>query len=265
MIGYTLHVEFVLQDVEVCGKKTFKITPSSIEPLEWEEYGLKVYPQKDCLPPGVDKVSVDILASIAGQYVFPEDCYLISSVFWLRCQPNRTFAKPIKLQMEHCANTNDLTNLTFVRASTSSIPYSFKQIEGGQFFIGKNHRDHGTIELSQFCGVAMCQMRSNDRKYCAYLYFLGQQNIPDDIHIALTCNEPGHVEVSLHNYTGLLMCPYMTLYRNSRRNTKMIERRLIKSSHLSLSQIPSPWTFQLRVKVSMDPDGNLSHSYTLRL
>ena len=192
-------VEFVLQDVEVCDRRTFKITPSSTEPLEWEEYGLKLYPQKDCLPSGVDMVTVDILASIAGQYVFPEDCHLISSVFWFRCLPNCTYAaKPIKLQMEHCANTDDLTNLTFVRASTSSIPYRFKQLEGGQFFISKDHRDHGTIELSQFCGVAMCQMGSNDRKYCAYLYFLGQQIVPDDIHIALTCNEPGHLEVSLH-------------------------------------------------------------------
>ena len=192
----------MLQDVEVCDRKTFEITPSSTEPLEWEEYGLKLYPQKDCLPPGVDKVSIDILASIAGQYVFPEDCHLISSVFWLRCQPNRTFAKPIKLQMEHCANTDDLTKLTFVRASTSSLPYSFKELEGGQFFISdckdhKDHRDYGTIELSQFCGVTTCQKGSNEQIYYAGLFFRGKKSVPDNIHIAVTWNESGHLRVSL--------------------------------------------------------------------
>ena len=126
-------IDFVLRDVEICDRKTFEITPSSTESLEWEEYGLKFYPRKDCLPAGVDKITVDILASIAGRYIFPEDCHLISSVFWLRYQPNRTFAKPIKLQMEHCANTDDLTKLTFVRASTSSLPYSFKELEGVNF------------------------------------------------------------------------------------------------------------------------------------
>jgi hypothetical protein len=190
----TIFIVFALQDVEVCGRTTFEIVPSSTEPLEWEEYGLKLYPQKDCLPSGVEKVTVDILASIAGQYVFPEGCHLSSSIFWLRCRPNCTFAKPVKLQMEHCANTNDLTNLTFVRASTSSLPYSFKQLEGGQFFISKikDHRDYGTIELSQFCGITVCQKRSNDQKYYASLFYLSSKMI----HIPLTRNEAVHITVS---------------------------------------------------------------------
>ena len=193
---------FVVQNVEGCDRRTFEIIPSSTEPLEWEEYGLKLHPQKDCLPPGVDKISITTQASIiAGQYEFPEEFHLISSIFWFHCQPNCTFAKPIKLQMEHCANTDDLTKLTFVRASASSLPCRFKQLEGGQFFIRnykdhKDHRDYGTIELSQFCGITACQKGSNDRKYYASLFYLGSQIIPDKIHIPLTWNECGHITVS---------------------------------------------------------------------
>ena len=193
-------IEFVLQDVEVCARREFEITPSSTEPFEWKEYGLKLYPQKDCLPPGVDMITVTILSSIAGQYVFAEGCHLVSCVFWFRCLPNCAFAKPLKLQMEHCANTNDLTNLTFVRASSSLSPYSFKQLEGGHFF-SKGHRDCGTIELSQFCGVAVAG--PNERKYYASLFYLGSQIIPDKIHIALTWNEPGHITVRYIHYPYL--------------------------------------------------------------
>ena len=188
-------IDFVLQDVEVCDRRTFEIIPNSTELLEWKEYGLILHPQKDCLPADVDKVTVTIVASIAGQYIFPEGCHLVSSVFWLRCLPNCAFAKPIKIQMEHCANTNDLTKLTFVRASTSSHPYIFKQLEGGLFF-SKGHRDYGIIELSQFCGLTVGQRGSSERKYYGILFHLGPQIIPDKIHIALTWNEIGHITVS---------------------------------------------------------------------
>ena len=160
---------------------------------------MKVYPQKDCLPAGVDKVTITILAYTAGQYVFPEDIHLVSSVFWFRCLPNCSFTKPITVQLEHCANINDLTKLTFVRASTSSFPYTFKQLEGGRF-LSQDHRDYGTIELSQFCGMGVCQEGSiSERKYYASLLYLGQQIVPDSIHIALTWNDAGHITVSLHH------------------------------------------------------------------
>ena len=253
-------IDFVLQDVEVCDRRIFEITPSSTEPLEWEEYGLTLYPQKDCLPADVDKVTVTILASIAGQYVFPEGCHLVSSVFWLRCLPNCAFAKPIKIQMEHCANANDLTKLTFVKASTSSYPYSFKQLEGGLFF-SKDDRDYGIIGLSQFCGLTVGQKGSSERKYYGILFHLGPQIIPDKIHIALTWNEIGHITVSYvsaNEFFILLTCICMQKVRNE----YMLEKPLIKKLHLILTQTPSLWTFRWMVKASMD--GNLSHSYILR-
>ena len=204
------NIEIVLQDVEVCDRRTFEIIQSSTEPLEWEEYGLILYPQKDCLPPGVDKVTVNILASIAGRYVLPDGYHLVSSVFWLHCLPNCTFVKPIKLQMEHCANTNDPANLSFVKASTSSLPYSFKQLEGGQFFIKSDGIDYGTIELSQFCGVTVGQKGSNDRKYYGILFYLDSQTI----HIALTWNESGHITVS---YTSNLLTLILIILAESQK------------------------------------------------
>ena len=189
-----LCTDFVLQDVKVCGKTKVEITPTSTQSLDWEDYGLKLYPQKDCLPASMDKVAVTILASIAGQYTFPEDLHLVSAVFWFHCQPNCTFTKPIKVQMEHCANTNDVTKLMFVRTS-SSLPYAFKQLKGG-LFSSKDH--YGTIELNQFCGTGVCLKGSNERKYYASLFFLGPQNltVPNEIHLPLTWYTPAHIKVS---------------------------------------------------------------------
>ena len=185
-------LDFELQDVKVCGKMKVEITPSSTQPLDWEEYGLKLHPQKDCLPAGMDKVTITILASIAGRYTFPEDFYLVSTVFWLHCQPACVFTKSIKVQMEHCANTNDFTKLMFVRAS-SSLPYTFKQLKGGLF---SSKDSYGTIELNQFCGMGMCLKGSNGRKYHASLYYLGQQIVPDEIHLPLTWYTRAHIKVS---------------------------------------------------------------------
>ena len=197
-----MYVDFVLQDVEVCGTTTVEITPSSTQPREWKEYGLKLYPQEDSLPDGVDKVTITILASIVGRYQFPENFYPISAVFWLHCQPNCTFTKPIKIQMEHCANSNNTTKLRFARASTfraqKELPYTFKQLDDGRFY---SQDRYGTIELNQFCGLGVVQKDSNERRYYGILFHLGQQTrlqqtIPDQIHIALTWNDPAHVTVS---------------------------------------------------------------------
>ena len=190
----------MLQGVEVCGRTSIEITPSSIEPLEWEEYGLKLYPQIDCLPAGVDKVTITILASIAGRYAFPEGFNLVSAVFWLRCLPYCTFIKPIMIHIEHCANESDsTTDLIFARASCSQkqLPYTFKQIEGGLF-----SGQYGTINLNRFSGIAVCQQGSNDRKYYASQFHLGQQVIPDKIHIALMWNTRTHITVSYSVYNS---------------------------------------------------------------
>ena len=58
-------IDTVLKDVEVCGMKTFKIS-NLAQPMEWEEFGLSHFPQKNSLPKGIDKVTINIQASIRG-------------------------------------------------------------------------------------------------------------------------------------------------------------------------------------------------------
>ncbi len=156
---------------------------------------MKLYPQRDSLPAGVDKVTITVLASIAGQYMFPENLHPTSAVFWLRCLPYCAFTKPIRIHMEHCANSDSTTNLIFARASCSQkqLPYAFKQLEGGLF-----SGYYGTIEVNRFSGLAVCQQGSNERKYYASQFHLGQQVVPDTIHIALTWNTRTHIAVSYH-------------------------------------------------------------------
>ena len=165
--------------------------------MEWEEFGLSIFSQKNSLPKGIDKVTIDIQASIAGRYQFSEDSHLVSAVFWLQCKPKCEFAKPITAKIHHCASSRNISKLKFARASHSrkeASYYAFKQLEGGQF----HDKDHyGAIELNDFSGLAITQEGTNERDYYAGLFYLAQEIDRQGIHVALTWNEPSHITVRL--------------------------------------------------------------------
>ena len=160
----------------------------------WEGFGLKLYIPQGCLPAGVEQCTININASLAGQYEFPQNSYLHSAVFWLRCEPKCAFTKALTLEISHCAKSENSSKLSFIRAvcSQEQLPYSFEHI-GGDF---NSHSSYGVINLDRFSGIGAIQEGSEDRKYCARLFYLGRDNISHEIHFVVTWNTETHLNVS---------------------------------------------------------------------
>ena len=128
---------------------------SHAQQITWEGFGLKIYVEEGSLPPDTKQCVIFIKASLTGQYEFPDNSHLVSAVFWLRCEPMCKFTKPITVEIQHCARSENVDNLNlkFVRAvcSQKQLPYTFKQLKGNF----TSHSSYGVIELDSFSGLAI--------------------------------------------------------------------------------------------------------------
>ena len=163
------HISGSVRGSEVIGANSFTVSTQGIC-FEWKGYGLKVHVLEESLPVGKVESRVNIEASISGQFQLPEDSDLLSPIFWISA-PFK-FTKPVTLEIQHCALTEDGTvfsDLSFVSAkcSESEHPYIFKQLEGGVF---PTHRSYGSIQLCHFSGIGITGRKRTPRSYCAYLY-----------------------------------------------------------------------------------------------
>ena len=182
--------------VEVCGEMTVVVHSSGAQQITWEGFGLKLHIDEGSLPAGIHQCTLTIKASLAGQYEFPDNSYLVSAIFWLRCEPMCKFTKPVTVEMQHCARSENVANLKlkFVRAvcSQKQLPYSFKEL-GGDF---TRHSSYGVVEVNGFSGLAITQEGSEDRSYLANLLYKEVKDHPArcivDIYIAITWNVDSH-------------------------------------------------------------------------
>ena len=71
---------------EICAETTVMVT-SNQQNFYWNGYGLKLYIPEGSLPANMEYCTIKIMASLAGQYEFPENSHLVSAVYWLRCEP----------------------------------------------------------------------------------------------------------------------------------------------------------------------------------
>ena len=164
----------------------------------WEGYGLKIDIPQGCLPASVKQCTINIKASLAGQYEFPENTHLVSAIFWLCCEPRCKFTVPVSLEIQHCARPENISKLAFVKAlcSQESLPYTFRQQQGGRF---TNSSSYGVLQLESFSGAGVVQEESEDREYIARLFYQSQKIGSYDIHIHLvvTWNIEAYLTVSL--------------------------------------------------------------------
>ena len=189
-----------LRGVEVCGEMTTVIYSSHYQQISWEHFCLKLHIHEGSLPAGMEQCNIQIKASLAGQYEFPENSHLVSAIFWLRCADVHEFMRPISVEIQHCAKLENVTqsnlSLNFVRAvcSQKQLPYTFKPL-GGDF---TSHSCYGIIELNSFSGVGITQEGSEDREYCSRLFYMhSSQEAPlnREIHFVVTWNTEAHLTV----------------------------------------------------------------------
>ena len=181
--------------VEVCGKTTLVVS-NNPQSFIWEGFGLKLHIPKGCLPVGMEQCIITIQASLAGQYEFPKSCHLVSTIFWLCCEPRCRFTVPISMEIQHCARPENISKLSFVKAlcSQESLPYTFRQQRGGRF---TGSSSYGVLELASFSGAAVTQEGSEDREYIASLFYLSQTIYNYVIHLVVTWNTEAYLTVSL--------------------------------------------------------------------
>jgi len=120
-----------IRGVEVIAETDF-VVPTKGGFFEWMGYGLRLSVSKDSLPAGMEKCRVNIKASLTGPFQLPEDCDLLSPVFWISSPCN--FQKPVTLDIQHCASRNSAStsDLKFISAKRSqNLPCTFRQLEGG--------------------------------------------------------------------------------------------------------------------------------------
>ena len=238
--SYMSTATWKLRGVEVCGEMTVVVYSSHDQQITWPGYGLRLNIPKGCLPAGMEQCTINIKASLAGQYEFPENSHLVSAVFWLHCEDVHKFTRLITVDIQHCAKSENVANpLHFIRAvcSQKQLPYTFKLLPGGSF---ATHSSYGVIELNSFSGVGITQEGSEDREYCLRLFYRGQPNLCK-IDFVVTWNIEAYRTVRL----GFVVL--YTLFTSFGRWWKIFMRRkgllLVLSSLWSLKVTVSLWIF----------------------
>ena len=159
----------------------------------WKDYGLTLDIPSDVLPIDVGQCMLVINASVSGNYEFPSGYHLVSPVFWIRCEPNCRFKKPISMGIQHCARNKNKPELRLARASCTQkkLPYLFEvKTPEGEF-------DANSIQLNRFSGNAIVQNGSENLSYTAMLFYFTENIHNCKVHFTVSLNTPGHITVSI--------------------------------------------------------------------
>ena len=176
------------------------LVTNSPQNFVWDGHGLRLNIQQGSLPSDVEQCTINIKASIAGQYDFSNNMHLVSAVYWLRCEPRCKFTLPVSLEIQHCAKQANVSKLSFVKAlcSQQELPYTFKKQCVGSHF--SNNDSYGTIEMKSFSGVAVTQEETEEREYIAQMFYLCHTISNYIIDLVVTWNTEEHLSVSLHQH-----------------------------------------------------------------
>ena len=176
--------------------------------ITWEGFGLKLHIDEGNLPEGEDHCTLNVQATLAGQYEFPHDSYLVSAVFWLRCDSKYKVKIPVTLEMQHCGRRENFGMLKFVKAigRKKQLPHTFKPLARGEF---SSHSSYGVIciDVNSITGLAITQEGSGEREYFLQLFYLNGQHNSYSIHFVVTWCTEAHLTVSvceLHAVLNLL-------------------------------------------------------------
>ena len=166
-----------IHGVEVIGETDLVVSTKECS-FEWKGYGLKLNVPEDCLPTDMEECRINIKVSLSGPFELPEDSDLLSPVFWISALCK--FKKPATLEIQHCASRDEasFSDLNFISAKCSqkTLPYTFKQLNGGRFPADSSY---GSIQLSHFSGVGVTGKKRTPRAYCAQIYYTIKEEASD--------------------------------------------------------------------------------------
>ena len=108
---------------------------------------------------------MNVKATLSGhEFELPK---LVSAVYWVKAPGN--FKKSVRVEIQHCANTADPSNLTFVvaKCTQKDLPYKFTPMKAGVF---QPSSSYGVISLTRFSGPAIAAKEEVEDCYCGCVY-----------------------------------------------------------------------------------------------
>ncbi len=164
--------------VESVGSVTYTVSGGKSSVFAWQGHGITLTIPAGAVPPNTPPTKLQITASVAGQFKFPEGCELVSGVYCVSFPVE--FAKPVALDIQHClqlTSVHECSLLSFAVAKDTQTgpPYKFELVEGGKF---TPHEQIGSLTVTHFSRWAILKIgkKSTARKGCAAQLFYRQNH-----------------------------------------------------------------------------------------
>ena len=188
----------------------FSITGDKPCTFDWPEYGLQIDVPNGSLPTDC-RAELQIKAIVAGNFVLPPDCYLVSGIYWI-IYPER-FKEKVTLNIRHAAiieSQEDASYFRFYAAKCSSgPPYVFKVLKNALFM---PFSESASIKLSQFSFIAAGSSKpQRQRCYSWVFYKLKAPYSQWDILFVITKDDPAFQKV---NYLFQILCYSLNVHNS---------------------------------------------------
>ena len=188
--------------MQVISEKHFAVTgDDSPFTLDWVQFGLRIEVPEGSLPAG-HRTELHVKAIIAGDFILPPDCYLVSGIYQI--SSSEQFKKNVTLHLPHAAIIKSEEEASYFRFYTADCsrgpPYQFKEMEGGTFTPFSNS---ATIDVNHFSCFTTGSNSTPNQEYLSQVLY--KPNSVQDWKMVLTVtkNEPIVVNVSYY-YTACI-------------------------------------------------------------
>ena len=122
--------------------------------VSWSGHGFRLTVPAGAVPAGTT-ISLAVKSILDGEFDLPEDCHLMSAIYWIHA--SQLFERAVTLHLEHCAvieSEAECSEYQFLagRCSQADLPYLLKMREGGVF---TPHSYEASISVKQFSFYAI--------------------------------------------------------------------------------------------------------------
>ena len=194
-----LHLMYIICSVESLTAQTSVLITNSEQLFPWHDYGLSLYIPENSLPVHLQQCLIHIKASITGDYqLLPQDTHFVSAVFWFECVPRCQFSKSLVLEIQHCAEPGNSSELQFVRAEVEQENAVFRPVSINIQAGFPTQSSYCFIELNSFSGYGVSQEDSEERQYRASVYYREENLKSHQIHFVISLNTEAHKTVCIY-------------------------------------------------------------------
>ena len=156
--------------------KSFNVSGGRSQTYTLEGYGLRLRIPSGALPPDLPPMKLQITPSLMGHYKFPDDCEVVSGIYWISFP--RQFLEPATLDIQHYADVSTCSEdsmpyFAVAKCSQKNLPYCFEPVDGGVF---TPLSCYGTLQITGFSGFTILlkkvlPSKVDSRAYTAQMFF----------------------------------------------------------------------------------------------